>query len=117
MRRSGPEHLECQTLPDGFSRASAAGHPEWSGNPVASGKIGADCQVLSSSQVRTLNRYLLIPRRLIFESSVRDASPNLAAAPAGPEMRPLDSASAASIISLSFLIRGPLRSGVERGVS
>src|SRR5215472_13207275 len=80
-------------------------------------KIAADRQVLSSSQVRTLNWCLLIPKRLIFESSVRDGSPNLAAAPAGPEMRPLDSASAASIISLSCLSNAPPRSGVERGVS
>src|SRR5215467_412223 len=100
-----------------FQGLPAAGHPDWSGNPVASGKIGVDCQVLSSSQLRTLNRCLLIPKRLIFESSVRDGSPNLAAAPAGPEMRPLDPASAASIISLSCLSNAPPRSGVERGVS
>jgi len=36
----------------------------------------------------TLNRYLLIPRRLIFESRVRVGSPRLAAAPVGPEIRP-----------------------------
>ena len=59
----------------------AAEHRDWSGNPVASGKIGAARQLLSSSQLRTLNRYLLIPKRSIFESSVRDASPNLAADP------------------------------------
>src|SRR5215813_3606817 len=80
-------------------------------------KNAADRQVLSSSQVRTLNWCLLIPKRLIFESSVREGSPNLAAAPAGPEMRPLDSTSAASIISLSCFNNLPLRSGVERGVS
>ena len=32
----------------------------------------------------TLNRNLLIPKRLIFESSVRVGSPSLAAAPAWP---------------------------------
>lgn len=35
-----------------------------------------------------LNRYLLIPRRLIFESRVRPGSPSLAAAPAAPVIRP-----------------------------
>ena len=36
----------------------------------------------------TLNRYLLILKRLIFESSVRAGSPSLVAAPDGPEIRP-----------------------------
>jgi hypothetical protein len=36
----------------------------------------------------TLNRYLLILNRLIFESSVRAGRPSLAAAPDGPEIRP-----------------------------
>jgi len=36
----------------------------------------------------TLNRYLLILKRLIFESSVRAGSPSLVAAPEGPETRP-----------------------------
>ena len=36
----------------------------------------------------TLNRYLLILKRSIFESSVRDGSPSFVAAPNGPETRP-----------------------------
>src|SRR5882757_5370004 len=36
----------------------------------------------------SLKRNLLIPRRLIFESSVRAGMPSFAAAPAGPETRP-----------------------------
>jgi hypothetical protein len=36
----------------------------------------------------TLNRYLLILKRLIFESSVRAGRPNFLAAPDGPEIRP-----------------------------
>jgi len=36
----------------------------------------------------TLNRYLLILKRLILESSVRAGSPSLVAAPEGPETRP-----------------------------
>jgi len=35
-----------------------------------------------------LNRYLLILKRLILESSVRAGSPNFVAAPDGPEIRP-----------------------------
>src|SRR5579863_4254364 len=49
----------------------------------------------------TLNRFLLIPNRLIFASSVGLGSHNLAAAPPGPETRPALSARAASIISFS----------------
>jgi len=36
----------------------------------------------------TLNRYLLILKRLIFESSVRSGSPSFVAAPDGPETCP-----------------------------
>jgi len=36
----------------------------------------------------TLNRYLLILKRLIFESSVRAGRPSLVAAPDCPEIRP-----------------------------
>jgi hypothetical protein len=36
----------------------------------------------------TLNRYLLILKRLIFESRVRAGSPSFVAAPDGPEIRP-----------------------------
>src|SRR5258708_32924932 len=56
----------------------------------------------------SLNLYLFIFRRLIFESSVRDGSPSFAAAPAAPEIRPLLSASAASIICFSCLTSTPL---------
>src|SRR6266851_10340745 len=55
-----------------------------------------------------LNLYLFIFRRLIFESSVRVGSPSFAAAPAVPEIRPLLSASAASIICFSCLTSTPL---------
>src|SRR5258707_10596170 len=58
----------------------------------------------------TLNRYLLIFNRLIFESRVRASSPSLAAAPAGPEIRPWLSARAASIISFSCLTRADRKS-------
>ena len=49
----------------------------------------------------TLNRPLLICRFAIFESRVCRGTPSFRAAPEGPEMRPLDSASAASITSRS----------------
>src|SRR6202048_1127416 len=55
----------------------------------------------------TLNRNLLIPKRLIFESRVRVGSPSLAAAPVGPPIPPWLSASAASIISFSCLSSAP----------
>ena len=55
-----------------------------------------------------LNLYLFIFRRLIFESSVRDGTPSFAAAPAVPEIRPLLSASAASIICLSCFTSTPV---------
>src|SRR5271167_1476758 len=57
---------------------------------------------------RTLNRYLSIPNRLIFASRVGLGSPNLVAAPSGPETRPRASARAASIISFSCLCSAPL---------
>src|SRR5438445_5979209 len=66
-------------------------------------------QILGGS----LNLYLFIFRRLIFESSVRDGSPSFAAAPAVPEIRPLLCASAASIICISCFTSAPL-SGSER---
>src|SRR6266404_900381 len=50
---------------------------------------------------RVLNRFLSMPRLEIFLSSVWRGIPSLLAAPAGPEMRPLLWASAASIISRS----------------
>ena len=66
-----------------------------------------------------LNRYLLILRRLIFESSVLDGRASFAAAPAAPEIRPLLSASATSIISFSCFtsipLNGPGRTDFEGG--
>ena len=44
--------------------------------------------VLNQLARGTLNRYLLILKRLIFESSVRAGSPSVLAAPEGPETRP-----------------------------
>lgn len=44
--------------------------------------------VLNQLARGTLNRYLLILKRLIFESSVRAGSPSFAAAPDGPETCP-----------------------------
>ena len=55
----------------------------------------------------TLNRYLLIFKRLIFESRVFAGRPSLAAAPPGPEIRPWLSFNAASIISFSCRTRVP----------
>src|SRR5579862_2739864 len=61
-----------------------------------------DCRVdRDQFDRRTLNRYLLIPNRLIFASSVGLGSPSLVAAPPGPETRPPLSVRAASIISFS----------------
>src|ERR1700694_4956888 len=56
-----------------------------------------------------LKRYILIPKRLIFESRVRAGSPSLAAAPAAPEIRPRLSVNAASIISFSCLSSAPVK--------
>jgi len=52
----------------------------------------------------TRNRYLLIRRLLILYSNVVRGTPNLLAAPSGPEIRPPVSASAASMSSRSWLI-------------
>ena len=51
---------------------------------------GPDLKAPESTQLArgTLNRYLLILKRLIFESSVRAGSPSFVAAPDGPEIRP-----------------------------
>src|ERR1700681_2034601 len=62
----------------------------------------------TGSVPEALNWYLLIPNRFIFESSVLVGMPSFAAAPVGPETRPLLAASAASIISFSVLYRTPL---------
>ena len=51
---------------------------------------------------RNLNRVLLILKALIRLSSVDGGIPSFAAAPVGPETRPLVAASAASIISRSL---------------
>src|ERR1700687_107383 len=62
----------------------------------------------TGSAPKALNWYLWIPNRFIFESSVLVGMPSFAAAPVGPETRPLLAASAASIISFSLLCRTPL---------
>src|SRR5271155_1785769 len=62
----------------------------------------------TGSVPEALNWYLLIPNRFIFESSVLVGMQSFAAAPVGPETRPLLAASAASIISFSLLFRTPL---------
>src|SRR5580658_8356983 len=80
--------------------------PELEGIPVGSGKRGAWRVSLEGPVAYvTLYRYLLIFKRLILESRVRAGKPSLAAAPAGPEIRPWLSASADSIISFSCLTR------------
>jgi hypothetical protein len=52
--------------------------------------VDGDSKAAESTQPArgTLNRYLLILKRLIFESSVRAGSPSFVAAPDGPEIRP-----------------------------
>src|SRR4051812_17360613 len=64
-----------------------------------------------------LNRYLLIPRRLILESRVEVGSPSLAAAPWGPDTRPRLWASAPSMASFSWASNTPLKAAPERGTS
>ena len=58
--------------------------------------------VIAGGLQRNLNLVLSIFRALILWSRVDGGIPSLAAAPAGPETRPLDSASAASMISRSL---------------
>jgi hypothetical protein len=53
------------------------------------------------SRYAGLKRCLLILRDLIFDSRVEGGMPSLAAAPDGPDTRPLLSVNAASIISFS----------------
>src|ERR1700723_2369705 len=70
------------------------------------GKRNRDDESLSFDRAYSLagwalKRLLLICRLAIFESSVWRGIPSFAAAPDGPEMRPWDSASAASITSRS----------------
>src|SRR6266446_5515929 len=55
----------------------------------------------SSRRQEPLNRSFLIPSVLIFDSNVEPGMPSFAAAPDGPDTRPLLPASAASIICLS----------------
>src|SRR5258708_27882277 len=69
--------------------------------------MGLTVSAADQSACGALNRYLLIFKRLIFDSRVCAGSPSLAAAPAGPEIRPWLSAKAASIISFSCLTRAP----------
>ena len=54
-----------------------------------------------------LNRSFLIPSDLIFDSNVEPGMPSFAAAPDGPDTRPLLAARAASIISLSRATSSP----------
>ena len=59
---------------------------EFYGSSKARGKHRARQVPLSNGQrAFDLNRYLSIPRRLIFESSVRVGIPSLAAAPSSPD--------------------------------
>jgi len=81
------------------------------------GSYVADLTLQKLQSAEDLKRYLSIPRRLIFESSVRVGTPSLAAAPAGPDTRPRLSASAASIMFLSCWSNSPLRAVVRRGTS
>src|SRR5271163_911854 len=76
-----------------------SGIPVWRGNAVVSAGDQSPCG--------TLNRYLLIFKRLIFESRVFAGRLSLAAAPPGPEIRPWLSFNAASIISFSCRTRVP----------
>src|SRR5271170_7511325 len=76
-----------------------SGIPVWRGNAVVSAGDQSPCG--------TLNRYLLIFKRLIFESRVFAGRPSFAAAPPAPEIRPWLSFSAASIISFSCRTRVP----------
>ena len=77
----------------------------------------ADLTLQELQSAEDLKRYLSIPRRLIFESSVRVGTPSFAAAPAGPDTRPRLSESAASIMLLSCWSNSPLRAAVGRGTS
>jgi len=52
------------------------------------GRFLSEAQELTQLARCTWNRYLLILKRLILESSVRAGSPNFVAAPDGPEIRP-----------------------------
>src|SRR5271163_3491701 len=79
--------------------------PEFSGIPVWGGN--ADVSAGDQSPCGTLNRYLLIFRRLIFESRVFAGRPSFAAAPPDPEIRPWLSFNAASMISFSYRTRVP----------
>src|SRR5580698_6206410 len=91
-----PLVLNCEELPSGGENAGRFAGPR--PNQSARG---------------TLNRNLSIPSRLIFASSVCVGRASLAAAPVGPEIRPRLSASAASIISLSWLRRASPSATVE----
>src|SRR5580704_14817717 len=62
-----------------------------------------------NSRASTRYRYLLMRKLLILYSSVVCGIPSLLAAPSEPEMRPPVSASAASMSSRSWLIRGGCR--------
>jgi hypothetical protein len=57
----------------------------------------------STYEGNRLCRYVSMPSRLIFDSSVWRGIPSFAAAPDGPDIRPWASARAASIISASRL--------------
>src|SRR5882672_1956237 len=61
----------------------------------------ATSAIVANNFQRSLNWFLEIVRALILDSRVEAGIRSLAAAPLGPETRPLDSLSAASIISRS----------------
>src|SRR5580700_2543134 len=63
---------------------------------------GNPCLLNRADFQRNLNRFLLIFSALILSWRVEGGMPSFAAAPDGPETRPLVSASAASIISRSL---------------
>ena len=52
------------------------------------GRMFAKVTTPAASAYLDLKRYLSIPKRWIFVSKVESGIPNLAAAPAGPDIRP-----------------------------
>src|SRR5260370_35064454 len=86
-------------------RLTSRYNPDISGIPDFRGESslgdGGDRTWFAQTVCGSLKRNLLIPRRLIFESSVRAGMPSFAAAPPVPETRPPVSARTHSIISFS----------------
>src|SRR5262249_22961409 len=95
----GLVHWRCQR--QALGAACPARGRRWRTSPIGEQfAIFASCPGSPGEDYQALNRYLLMRRLRMRDSSVERGMPSLAAAPWGPDTRPWLSASALSISSL-----------------